>query len=94
MELPLLASDEPNNYSGLNRIRKGLWHVKPSVVVVFLAGFSPILIPFLHFGVLSHLWDQYNYNVDTKTCSCSCWDTIFKGIVCSSCLQHDSLSII
>ena len=39
----------------------------------------PICIPFLHFGIISHLWDEFNYKVDRILCTCSCWDTIFKG---------------
>lgn len=45
------------------------------------AGFLvPVLIPFFHLGIISHLWDEFNYKVDIHGCSCSCWDTVFKGI--------------
>ncbi|KAK3888940.1 hypothetical protein Pcinc_007041 [Petrolisthes cinctipes] len=51
------------------------------VVIATAAGFLlPILLPFFHLGILSHLWDEYNYKVDRLVCSCPCWDTIFKGI--------------
>ncbi|XP_047488332.1 uncharacterized protein LOC125038779 [Penaeus chinensis] len=52
-----------------------------SNVLGTLAGFLiPVLLPFFHLGIISHLWDEFNYKVDRKGCSCSCWDTIFKGI--------------
>ncbi|XP_076039583.1 uncharacterized protein LOC143024609 [Oratosquilla oratoria] len=51
------------------------------IMLGLAAGFMvPVLLPFLHFGIISHLWDEYNFKVDPRTCSCSCWDTIFKGV--------------
>ncbi|KAK4287707.1 hypothetical protein Pmani_039225 [Petrolisthes manimaculis] len=51
------------------------------VLIATCAGFLlPVLLPFFHLGILSHLWDEYNYKVDRLVCSCPCWDTIFKGI--------------
>ncbi|KAG7163969.1 uncharacterized protein LOC121872282 [Homarus americanus] len=56
------------------------WFTK-SAAVGMLAGFLiPVLLPFLHFGIISHLWDEFNFKVNRQMCSCSCWDTIFKGI--------------
>ncbi|XP_069179412.1 uncharacterized protein [Procambarus clarkii] len=52
-----------------------------STAVGAVAGFLVIImLPFLHFGIISHLWDKFNYKVDREMCSCSCWDTIFKGV--------------
>ncbi|XP_050718284.1 uncharacterized protein LOC126999566 isoform X2 [Eriocheir sinensis] len=53
---------------------------RPAVLGVAAGFLVPILLPFFHFGIISHLWDEFNYKVDTRGCSCSCWDTVFKGI--------------
>ncbi|CAL4072818.1 unnamed protein product, partial [Meganyctiphanes norvegica] len=39
----------------------------------------PILLPFVHIGIISHLWDEFAYKVDARGCSNPCWDTVFKG---------------
>ncbi|XP_023220190.1 uncharacterized protein LOC111622105 [Centruroides sculpturatus] len=39
----------------------------------------PIIIPYIHLGIVYQLWDKYTMKVNRETCSCSCWDTAFKG---------------
>ena len=46
---------------------------------IILGSLLPMIIPVLHFGVVSRLWDEYNYYVDKDECRNNCWDTIFKG---------------
>lgn len=55
-------------------------HFKSAAAGVVAGFLVPVLLPFFHFGIISHLWDEFNYKVDRNLCSCSCWDTIFKGI--------------
>ncbi|XP_018023609.1 uncharacterized protein LOC108679496 [Hyalella azteca] len=59
-------------------IHSKLWS-KASVLTVFGAALIPIFIPFFHLGLISKIWEEYNFPVDMKKCSCDCWDTIFKG---------------
>lgn len=40
---------------------------------------GPLIVPFLHIGLIYRLWSRYNRQIDPKTCTCSCWDTAFKG---------------
>ncbi|KAL7648322.1 UNVERIFIED_CONTAM: hypothetical protein RMT77_000228 [Armadillidium vulgare] len=52
-----------------------------SILIGSLAGFAVLVfLPFLHFGIIAHIWDEFNYKVNKKDCTCSCWDTVFKGI--------------
>lgn len=53
---------------------------KSAIIGATLGFLVPVLLPFVHLGIISHLWDEFNYKVDRRGCSCSCWDTIFKGI--------------
>lgn len=63
-----------------NYVENGSLKNKKATFLGVFIGFSvPIFIPFIHFGVISHLWDEFNYKVDKLGCTCSCWDTIFKG---------------
>ncbi|KAK7075528.1 hypothetical protein SK128_026795 [Halocaridina rubra] len=55
-------------------------HSKTAIVGAILGFLVPVLLPFFHLGIISHLWDEFNFKVDRRGCSCSCWDTIFKGI--------------
>ena len=50
-----------------------------SVVSIFIGTLPPLLIPLLHFGVVSKLWDKYSFAVDIYNCRNTCWDTVFKG---------------
>ena len=64
----------------LNEVKTGLIIPKKlKIASLVFAILIPILLPLLHFGVISHLWDEFNYEVNVKDCSCYCWDTIFKG---------------
>ncbi|KAB7495173.1 hypothetical protein Anas_06044 [Armadillidium nasatum] len=52
-----------------------------SIFIGAILGFALlILIPYLQFGVISHIWDKYNFVVDKRSCRCYCWDTVFKGM--------------
>ena len=44
-----------------------------------LAAALPVLLPWLHLGVISHLWDEFKFKVNRTSCDCSCFDTVFKG---------------
>lgn len=61
---------------------------RPAVLGVVAGFLIPILVPFFHFGIVSHLWDEFNYKVDIRGCSCSCWDTVFKGILLFYCYSN------
>ena len=50
-----------------------------SITSIIIGASLPLLIPLLHFGIISRLWDQYNFPVDKYNCRNTCWDTIFKG---------------
>lgn len=54
-------------------------HQKMILIGIATGILIPILLPFVHIGVISHLWDEFNYKVDVRGCSCPCWDTVFKG---------------
>nr|XP_053654799.1 uncharacterized protein LOC128703937 isoform X2 [Cherax quadricarinatus] len=56
------------------------WISKSAAVAAFIGFLVTITLPFFHFGIISHLWDEFNYKVDRHKCTCSCWDTIFKGV--------------
>ena len=49
------------------------------VLINTLSILLPIVIPLIHFGAVSRIWDDYNYEVDKYNCRNNCWDTIFKG---------------
>ena len=50
-----------------------------SIVSILIGALLPLLIPLIHFGVVSRLWDQYSFSVDIYNCRNTCWDTVFKG---------------
>ena len=50
-----------------------------SIISIIIGASLPLVIPLLHFGIVSRLWDQYNFPVDKYNCRNTCWDTIFKG---------------
>ncbi|KAF2367188.1 hypothetical protein FHG87_002043 [Trinorchestia longiramus] len=58
--------------------RLKLWS-RNYIMAFIVASLLPILIPLFHFGILSKLWEEYNFPVDPHRCSCACWDTVFKG---------------
>lgn len=39
----------------------------------------PILVPFVQFGLIYRLWDEYNKPVHRDYCQNTCWDTAFKA---------------
>ena len=56
------------------------WNISQGKIIsLILAVIIPMLLPSIHLGIVSRLWDDFNYRVNKKDCSCSCWDTIFKG---------------
>ena len=50
-----------------------------SIFSILIGALLPLLIPLIHFGVVSRLWDQYSFSVDIYKCRNTCWDTVFKG---------------
>jgi len=50
-----------------------------SIFSILIGALLPLLIPLIHFGVVSRLWDQYSFSVDIYNCRNTCWDTVFKG---------------
>ena len=50
-----------------------------SILSILIGALLPLLIPLIHFGVVSRLWDQYSFSVDIYNCRNTCWDTVFKG---------------
>lgn len=56
---------------------KGGWK---QLIILSLAGLTlPIAIPFIQFGMIYKIWDEYAEDVNRDSCSNSCWDTVFKG---------------
>ena len=51
-----------------------------SIFSIVIGALLPLLIPLIHFGVVSRLWDQYSFSVDIYNCRNTCWDTVFKGM--------------
>jgi len=49
------------------------------LLVVCSALALPILIPFIQFGIIYKIWEEYAEKVNKDSCSNSCWDTVFKG---------------
>jgi len=49
------------------------------LLIVCAALALPVLIPFIQFGVIYKIWEEYAEKVNKDSCSNSCWDTIFKG---------------
>jgi len=50
------------------------------MIMLSVAGLTlPIAIPFIQFGLIYKIWDEYAEEVDKDSCSNSCWDTVFKG---------------
>ena len=50
-----------------------------SILSILIGALLPLLIPLIHFGVVSRLWDQYSFSIDIYNCRNTCWDTVFKG---------------
>lgn len=65
--------DDDRNVRGSPKV----WQHWTSYIVGAL---GPIILPFVHLGIIYQLWNKYNRVVDRHTCTCSCWDTAFKGI--------------
>ena len=49
------------------------------IAVCVISTLFPIIVPYIHFGLVSQLWDKYTYIFNKRDCRCYCWDTIFKG---------------
>jgi len=50
-----------------------------SLLPIFIGLLLPILIPFIQFGLIYRLWDEYNKPVHRDYCQNTCWDTAFKA---------------